>query len=147
MDPRTEKMLAERAERKAAAPAPSRGPLGSVDDARKWVKTNPAATKLLGGAAAAVVFVAYYLIVALPAQRADRVEIQTRAAEAVKTETTSKHTAVSDCLANVQAEADAQWAAACKAKREGPNCPLPERQADAFQRAETAARNACLIGH
>jgi hypothetical protein len=132
MDPRTEKMLAERAERKAAPPAPQRRPVN---------------IKLLAGAGAAVLFAAYYFAVALPAQRADQLEVETRAAERVKADTSSKHVSVADCLAKVQADAEAQWTAACKAKKQGPSCPLPEHQADAFESAESAARNACLIGH
>jgi type II secretory pathway component PulM len=147
MDPRTEKMLAEHAEKTAATPAPLRGPLSAVQNARRWTRTHAGETKLLAGAAVVLIFAAYYLVVTLPAQRADRMEMQARAAESVKVETTATHTAVSDCLAKVQAEADARWAAACKAKREGPNCPLPEHQADTYEHDESAARNACLIGH
>ena len=132
MDPRTEKMLAERGSKPAAPSTPPRRPLNS---------------KLLAGAVVAVLFTAYYFAVALPAQRADRLDMEARVAASVKADVASKHTSVADCLAKAQADAEAQWTAACKARKEGPNCPLPARQADAFDNAESAARNACLIGH
>jgi hypothetical protein len=93
-----------------------------------------------------VLFTAYYFAVALPAQRADRLDMEARVAASVKADVASKHTSVADCLAKVQADAEAQWTAACKARKEGRNCPLPARQADAFDNAESVARNACLIG-
>ncbi|HEX5068599.1 MAG TPA: hypothetical protein VFV78_00180 [Vicinamibacterales bacterium] len=133
MDPRTEQMLAERAERAAAAAA-------------KKPKTHATALKLLGGVACVVVFAAYYFVVALPAQRADQRQTETRTAENLKAATAAKHESVADCLTKAQAAADAQWTAACKARKQGPNCPLPEQQADAFDRAESIARNACLLG-
>jgi hypothetical protein len=147
MDPRTEKMLAERAERMAATPPPLRGSLQTFDGARFWVKTHANTARLLAGGILAVLFAAYYLSVALPAQRADQARMETRAAERLKTDTASHHATVADCLSKAQIDADQRWTAACKARRQGPNCPLPEEQADAFDRAETAGRNACLIGH
>jgi len=147
MDPRTEKMLAEHAQRTAATPAPLRGPLAAALDTRRWVKTHTNAARLIAGAAAAALFGGYYLIVTLPAQRADRMQLQARAVETVKAETTLNHTAVSECLSKAQSDADARWNAACKARRQGPNCPLPERQAETFERDESNARNACLLGH
>lgn len=146
MDPRTEKMLEENAQKIAATPALLRGPLSALHDARRWAKTHARATQLLAGALVAVLVAAYYLLVTLPAQRADRMQMEARAAETVKAETISTHTAVSECLSKAQTDADARWNAACKARREGANCPLPEHQADAFDRAESDARNACLIG-
>ena len=65
----------------------------------------------------------------------------------IKTGGVDPCTVARDCLSKAQADADARWTAACKARRQGANCPLPEAQADAFDRAESAARNACLIGH
>ena len=145
MDPRTEQMLAERAQKTAATPAPLRGPLRSLHDARHWVKTHPRRTKFVAGAFGAVLIAASYLIVVLPAQRADRLEMESRAADRLKTETTSRQATVSACLTKAKIDADARWAAACKTRREGADCPLPERQADAFQRDERTARNACLL--
>jgi len=132
MDPRTEKMLAERAERNAAPPAPRRGPLTSI--------------KLLAGAGLAVVFAVYYLTVALPAQRADQLQMEARAAERLKAATSSRQVSVADCLTKAQADAEAQWTAACKARKQGANCPLPEAQGEDLDRAGSAARNACLLG-
>lgn len=135
MDPRTEKMLAERAEAAKVAPTPA--------PQRRSPKTK---TKLLAVAGAAVFFVAYHLIVTLPAHRADRLEMEARAAQSLKTNTAARQDSVSECLTKAKDEADAQWTTACKARRQGPNCPLPERQATAFEQAERESRNACLLG-
>ena len=145
MDPRTEKMLTENAQKVAATPAPLRGPMGAWNDARRW-KLHARETKLLAGAAVAVLFAVYYLAVALPAQRADRLEEKSRAADKLSAATTSRQVSVSECLTKAQSDADARWAAACKARRQGAVCPLPKEQADAFDRDERNARNACLLG-
>ena len=146
MDPRTEKMLAERAERAAATPAPRLGQFRTLGDVRRWAKTHAKAARLLAGAVVALVIAVYYLAVALPAQRADRRQMEARAAEQLKADTVSTHVTVSDCLSKAQTDADDRWTAACKARRQGANCPLPEAQADEFDRDESAARNACLLG-
>jgi type II secretory pathway component PulM len=145
MDPRTEQMLAARAERAAANPPPPRGAKGVLQEARRWAQTNRHSSKILAGTVVAVFFAGYYLIVTLPAQRADRLENEARAAERLTAHIASKQVEKSDCLAKADADAAAQWAAACKARREGPNCALPQDKFDALQKAETAARNACLL--
>lgn len=145
MDPRTEKMLAERAQKVAATPPVLRGPSRAVEGAVRWAKAHTKEAGLLAGAGAAVLFVGYYVFVTLPAERSDRMQLEARAAETIKAETTANHGAVVDCLSKVKTDADARWAAACKAKREGANCPLPEAQARAFERDESQARNACLM--
>ena len=147
MDPRTEKMLAEHAEKIAATPAPLRGPLSAFHDARGWMKKNAGTAKLLAGAGLVVLIAIYYLTVTLPAQRADRFEMESRAAERLKADVTSRQDVISECLTKAKADADEKWAATCKSRRQGPNCALPERQADAFEKAEKDARNACLLGH
>ena len=76
MDPRTEKMLTERAQKVAATPAPLRGPVRVLEDAKRWAKTHGREAKLLAGVGVAVLVVAYYFGVALPAQRADRLETE-----------------------------------------------------------------------
>src|SRR5262245_10577521 len=113
MDPRTEKMLAERAAKIAATPAPLRGPVNAVDDARLWAKKNAQRAKVLAGASVVVLFVAYYLIVTLPAQRADQLEMKAHAAESLKADVTSRQVSMSDCLSKAEADADAKWTAAC----------------------------------
>lgn len=145
MDPRTEQMLAERAQRIAATPAPRRGPWSVLHDARRWAAKPGNEKKLLAGALVVVLLVAYYFMVALPAQRADELAMEARAAESLKASVVARQDAVSACLSKAKSDADAQWAAACKARRQGSNCPLPERQAETFERAERNARNACLL--
>jgi hypothetical protein len=145
MDPRTEKMLAERQQKEAAVPPHLRRPLRALNGATTWVKTHTLAAKVGTAALAVVFFAAYAVFVSLPAQRRDRMQIDARAAEHLKTETTAGQVATADCLSKAQAEADARWTAACKAKREGAGCTLPWRQTGALEREESEARNSCLM--
>ena len=145
MDPRTEKMLAERQQKAAAVPPLLRKPLGAVNGATTWMKTHGRAAKFGAAALAAAVLAAYSFFVSIPEQRRDRLQLDARAAEALKTETTARHTAVADCLSKAQAEADARWTAACKVRREGAGCTLPWRQSGDLEREESNARNACLV--
>ena len=145
MDPRTEQMLAERAQRAAASPGSPGGPSASGPGARGWAKPHGFTLKLLVGAVIVVFFAGYSLLVILPAKRADRLAAEAQAAEQMRTHLASKQVAKSDCLAKADADAAAQWAAACKARREGVNCALPQNQIDTLGKAETAARNACLL--
>lgn len=145
MDPRTEKLLAERAQKIAATPAPLRGPIRVLESAQFWAKAHVREAKILAGALVAVLVGAYYLGVALPAQRAERLETEAYAAAKLRDKTTSRQTSMSECLTKAETEANDRWTAACKARREGPNCPLPEKQAEDFDRTERTARNACLM--
>ena len=138
-------MLAERPEKVASTPAPPRGPWSALHDARRWAATHGRETKLLAGALVVVLVGVYYFVVALPAQRADRLQVEARAVESFKASVAAREVSVPECLSKAKSDADAEWAAACKARRQGATCPLPERQADTIERAERAARNACLL--
>ena len=146
MDPRTEKMLAERAQKMAATPPLLRGTVGALDAATHRVKKNTTAAKIWAAAVIVLLFAAYYVFVTMPADRQDRKQLDAHAAESLKAATTERQVAVSDCLSKAQTDADARWAAACKTRREGANCPLPEQQAQAFERDERETRNSCLLG-
>lgn len=134
MDPRTEKMLAERGTRPEAASPSPRASSGAMKNA-----------KLLATVGAVILFAVYYVLVALPAQQQDRQELKARDVENIKASVTARQDAMSDCLTKAQTEADARWTAACKAKREGPTCTLPENQTRDLERTERDARNACLL--
>ena len=144
VDPRTAKLLAEREQRAAAAPPPARGPLVALNGAGTWAKKHTLAAKIGAAVLAAVVLVAYYVFVTMPEQRLDRMELDSRAAEKIKTDTTARQVAMTDCLSKAEAEATARWTAACKARREGPSCTLSSQQTDALGRQESEARNSCL---
>jgi len=145
MDPRTEQLLKDRAQKAATTPPPPRGAMAALNSARQWATKNRNSTRILAGAAVAVFFAAYHLIVTLPAQRADQLELKARADESLKMDVTSRQSAVDACLSKAKADADAIWAAGCKKRREGATCALPEQQANTIERDERAARNACLM--
>lgn len=145
MDPRTEKMLADHAQKAASIPPPLRGSVRALDDVKVWVKANGLLAKLGAAAAVILVFAAYYLFVAMPAQRLEQLQIDARAADRLRTETGAKQIAADDCLSKAQAEADERWSAACKARRERAGCALPARLTDQLQQKEAQARNACLL--
>lgn len=145
MDPRTEKMLTERAQKAAAIPPLLRGPVRALDDAKVWVKVNGTLAKIGAGVAAILVFAAYYVFVALPAQRFDQRQIDARAADRLRSDVAAGQIAADECLSKAQAEADARWNAACKTRRERAGCALPARLTENLQQQESQARNACLI--
>jgi hypothetical protein len=145
MDPRTEKMLAERGQKAASAPPTLKSPLRALNEVRTWTKAHGLAAKLGAGAIVVVLIAAHYVFVTMPAQRVERLQMEARAAERLKSETAASQVATDDCLSKASAEADARWNAACKTRRERAGCALPASLADELQRDESQARNACLM--
>lgn len=145
MDPRTEKMLAER-ERKVASMSPLlRRPVRCLNDSRGWVQAHRLAVKAGAAAAVLVLLAAYHLLVARPAERFEQSQLEARAAERIRTEASSRQLAVDDCLSKAAADAEAQWKAACKARGERAGCALTARQNQELQRKGSEARNTCLM--
>lgn len=144
MDPRTERMLAER-EQKAAVPPLLKRPSRAINEARAWVKAHGLAAKLGAAAAFVVLIAAYYLLVTMPGHRLERLEMEARAAERVRSQTAANQVAMDDCLSKAAAEAEARWSAACTSRRERSGCSLPAPLTDELQRAESQARNSCLM--
>jgi len=108
MDPRTEKMLAERAQKAALVRA--------LDDLRAWVKAHATAAKVAAAGAVIVLLAAHYILVAKPAERSEQLQMEARAAERVKTDTAARQVAMDECLSKATDEAEARWKAACKAR-------------------------------
>jgi hypothetical protein len=145
MDPRTEKLLAENAQKMQAIPAPLRGTVRAGNSATRWAKKNPTQTKIAAAAIVVVLLGAHYLFVQLPARRREQSQFNARAADRLKTETVERQTTTDDCLAKAKADADAKWEAACKARREKPGCALASAKVDELDAEEAKARNACLL--
>ena len=145
MDPRTAKMLEERAQAAQAIPKPLRGITRFSANARHWIKRNRLHAIALSVVAIVVLGVGYYSMVVVPAAERDRVELANRSAERLKTETISKHSNIEACLEKAKTDAAAEWVAACKAKREKPGCALPRNVVQEQQQRENQARNACLV--
>jgi hypothetical protein len=110
-----------------------------------WVKTHTRAAKIGAAIVVGVLLAVHSLFVRMPAQQVDQLQMDARAAHNLEAETAARQVAVSDCLSKVEADADAQWAAACKARRQRAGCALPERQTVAFETEEHQARNSCLL--
>ena len=145
MDPRTEKLLAENAQKMASIPVPLRGTVRAGGSATRWAKRNPTRMKIAAAAIVVVLLGAHYLLVQMPAHRFEQSQFTARAADRLKAETVERQAATDDCLAKAKADADAKWAAACKARRERPGCALASHQVDQLDAGETQARNACLL--
>lgn len=137
MDPRTEKMLTERARKGALVRA--------LDDLRAWAKAHGPETKIGAAAAVVVMIAAHYFLVAKPAERSLQLQIDARAAERIRTETAARQVAMDDCLSKAKEEAEARWKAACKARGERGGCALAVRQTEELQQKEGQARNSCLM--
>jgi len=145
MDPRTEQMLAENRERAASAPPPLPNRAKLAMATGSWVKVHGLALKVAAGAAVVIALAAYNQLVAQPAQRQEQVAFEARAVDRLKAETTAKQAALDECLTKAQADADARWNAACKARRQRAGCSLPGPLANDYQQQEGKERNACLM--
>ena len=145
MDPRTEKMLAERAEAAAKLPRPLREGIRIRDQVRAWVRVHKPHAILISTAMVATLVAGYYTMVVLPAAERDRTELETRSAERLKSSTASRQNAVDACLEKAKTDAEAEWVNACKARRQRAGCALPRGVVEEQRRRESAARNACLI--
>ena len=145
MDPRTEKLLAENAQKMASIPAPLRGTVRARNSATRWFKRNPTQAKVSVAAGVVLLLAGHFFLVQLPAQRNEQTQFNARAADRLKAETVQRQTTTDECLARVKEEADAKWAAACKARREKPGCALASHQVDEMDAQEAQARNACLL--
>jgi hypothetical protein len=137
MDPRTEKMLTERAQKGAPARA--------VGDVSAWMKAHGLVMKIGAAVTVIILIAAHYILVAKPAERSLQLQIDARAAERIKTATAARQVAMDDCLSKAKEEADARWNAACKARGERGGCALAARQTEDLQQKEGQARNSCLM--
>lgn len=145
MDPRTEKLLSENAQKMAAVPAPLRGTVRAGNSATRWLKRNPTQAKIAAAAFVAALIGGHYVLVQMPAQRYEQSQFNARAMDRLKTETVERQTTTDECLAKAKEDGEAKWAAACKARREKPGCALASHQVDALDAEEAQARNACLL--
>ena len=111
----------------------------------KWASTPRKATKLDVVVVTLALAIAYYFVVARPAQQRTVIAQQNDAVEKLRTETVSRQVDLDKCLTAAQIEADRQWNAACKAAGQGKTCALPRRQTDELGQQAGRVRNACLM--
>ena len=143
MDPRTEKMLAERrqeAELKAARPRVA----ATIEDTSAWFTRN---WWLLGIGLAVVVGAiafAWHLLVTVPAQDREKAAMETQARQQIEVDLTAKQEMLDTCLTAAEADYTALWDGACKARRAKRECALPKDVVADQERRRTSARNDCL---
>jgi hypothetical protein len=133
MDPRTEKMLADRAELEASAKPARRG------------SPSARAAGLTGAAVLVVVLGAYHVLVTRPAQARAEAEVDMRAAERLRAEIVARQVETDNCLATAEAESGARWNAVCKQNRRQNDCALSGDLTDQLEQQASHARNACLL--
>jgi hypothetical protein len=137
MDPRTEKMLADRQEREASAKPAKRGPTPG--------RGRGVAAGLAGAAVLVAVLGSYHVLVTRPAQAREEAEVATRAAERLKAEAGARQVETDNCLATAEAESVARWNAVCKQNRRQNDCTLSGDLTDQLEQQASQARNACLL--
>ena len=145
MDPRTERMLAEREQKVALIPMPLRGLVRALFDLGPWLKAHRRGAAVASTAAVIALVVAYNLLVAKPAERSVQLQMDARSAERVKTETETRQVALNECLSKAEAEAKAKWNATCRARGERAGCALTARLTEDLDEKAGQARNSCLM--
>lgn len=145
MDPRTEKLLAERERKVASTPPLLRGVVRVLNDLTAWVKTHGLVVKLGSGAAVIGMLLAYNLLVAKPAERFEQQRMDASSAERVRTETAARQIGLTECLSKAEAEAKAKWNATCRARGERAGCALTARLTEELDEKAGQARNSCLM--
>jgi hypothetical protein len=143
VDPRTEKMLAERrqeAESKAARPRAA----AAVEDTTAWLTRNRIALAIGAAAVIAAVAFAWHLLVTLPALERERTALDAQTRQQIEVDLTAKEERLDACLTAAEADYMAQWDSACKARRAKRGCALLKDVVAAQERRRTDARNDCL---
>jgi hypothetical protein len=146
LDPRTEKMLAERREKTAEGGSPGRRLSASRIAVETWVRAHRGLA-LIG--AALVVVAAFaggrYQIVVRPAAERERVALeQQRAAREMAAALDTRQASLDACLATADSERVARWEAACRERRQPHACSLPRDVVEQQQRADTDHRTDCM---
>ena len=145
MDPRTEKLLAERQAAVASAPPPPKGVARIQKGIRTWVSKNPLPARMTAGVAIVMFLAAYVVLFAVPMQQREHEEAQAQNLERLKVATAARQTALDACLTKAKTDTDTQWNKQCKVRRMKDGCALPSQLADRLERGEKQARNACLL--
>ena len=145
MDPRTEKLLADRAQKAALLPPPLRPVARTASDLKFRLKGYGVLIKVGAAAAVIALLAAYHVFITRPAERLAQSQLDARTAARIRTDSASRQLAMDDCLSKAAADAEAEWKAACKAHHERAGCALPARQNQELQRKEGEARNSCLM--
>jgi hypothetical protein len=145
VDPRTERMLADREEKAAATPPLLRGTVRAVGDLKFRAKGHGSAVKAGVAFVAVVMFAGYYLLIARPAAQFEASQLSAHEADRIRNDVAARPMAMEECLSKAAADAEARWKAACKARRERAGCALTARENQALRQKESEERNTCLL--
>ena len=147
MDPRTERMLAEREQKAASMPPLVRGSVRAVDDLKFRAKGYGSTVKAGAIAALVAMVAAYYVLIARPAARFEASQLSAHEADRIRNDVAARPIAMDECLSKAAAAAESRWKAACKARRERAGCALSARENQELRQKETDERNVCLMRH
>lgn len=143
MDPRTEKMLAERRQEAEARAARPRG-AATIEDTKGWLARNRLAMTIAASAVVAVLALARHLLVTVPARERELATAQMQAQQQTESDAVAKQEALDVCLTTAQADYTAVWDGACKARKARTGCALPKDVVADQERRRVAAHNDCL---
>ena len=143
MDPRTERMLAER---RAAPTSPpgrrlARGAAGWVSG--YWRTVCAIVTIVIFA-----ILVGHYLLVTLPARDRDRqLVVQRDMGQQQAAQELTSGAALETCLAEADATYESNWDASCGALKRAARCALPADRAQPLETARRQTREACVKAH
>lgn len=144
MDPRTERMLAERRKERESAPPASATQRGRAKVAA-WLPANRFRAAAALAVLAVGVWVAYFALVTLPARQRDRqVAVQREAGRQQAVEDIAQSESLEACLTAAQLEYEKSWDQSCKDLRAAASCTLPSPTANRHEVQRRQAREACV---
>ena len=141
MDPRTIKMLEERRN----APAEGAPASDITPDARAKAVAGLQKNRTplgIGVMAIVVVWIGWhYLFVTAPAARQEQI---TQQAQAEAQHAGAQDDSLQKCLGEAEAAYTAEMEKVCKARKQGPDCPLPGVISDRIEQTRLDGRIACM---
>ena len=143
MDPRTERMLAER---RAAQASPQGRRL--VRSASGWVSGYWRTVCAIVTIVIFAILVGHYLLVTLPARDRDRQLVaQREMGQQRAVQDLAGGAALETCLADADAAYATSWDASCGAIKRAAQCALPADRAQPLETARRQARETCVKAH
>lgn len=142
MDPRTIKMLEERRQAPPEVPpTPAERRAKQQAQIQAWLTANRARVAVGASVTLVAVWVGYYALVTLPAQERHQNGVQQQVQEQ---QAEAQNVGLQTCLADADANHAADLEKACKAKKQGADCPLPAAVSDNIDRRRLDTRIDCI---
>jgi hypothetical protein len=144
VDPRTERLLAARAQAAASAPATGRrgtfGPKAIV----VWLRAHFLVASVAVAAMAVGAFVAYSTLITLPAAERQENALNVQLQQETEERAAANQAGLEACLAKADVDREALWRAACQARKAAPGCALPQTVVTEQNKRHRDVRNECL---